>query len=146
MRYESLQTKMHSSKGEAKMATQDNESEMNDMLDAMATHLLAGEEIDFTDCVLDWYRKDFRCYLVPMPKDKDEIHLAVKASIIDRLVEVLNSPPHSDNQAAPEWCGMVKAVSKPLKLQSDRLLEGEYFCAAFAKRNLHVVQNFMYFI
>ena len=81
-----------------------------------------------------------------MPGDSDEIRLAVKASIIERLVEVLNTPPRSENQVAPEWCGQVKAIGSPLKLQSGRLLEGEALCMAFAKRNLHVVKNCMYFV
>jgi hypothetical protein len=128
------------------MATQYEENELSKMLDVMADHLLARREIEFSDCVLEWYRNSFKCYLVPMPNDKDETLLAVKASIIDRLVEVLNAPPHSDNQKAPDWCSKIKALNKPIRLQSDRLLEGEYYCPAFAKRNLQVVNNFMYFI
>lgn len=128
------------------MTSQYDKNELSKMLDLMADHLLAGREIEFSDCVLEWYRNDFKCHLVPMPQDKDDVHLAVKASIIDRLVEVLNAPPHSDNQTAPAWCSKIKALNKPIRLQSDRLLEGEYYCPAFAKRNLQVVNNFMYFI
>ncbi|MEN9866114.1 MAG: hypothetical protein RL748_1704 [Pseudomonadota bacterium] len=128
------------------MALQVVEDEMSEMLDVMANHLLAHEEIEFSDCILDWYRNEFPCDLVPMPGDHDEVRLAVKASIMDRLVEVLNSPPHNANQIAPEWCGRIKALRAPLRLQSDRLLEDEIYCEAFAKRNLFAVKNFMYFI
>lgn len=120
--------------------------EMADRLDQMSEHLLSGNEIAFSDLVLDWHRAGFDCSLVPRPADKDEVKLAVKASIIERLVEVLNSPPHHANQLPPSWCESIGALAQPVKLQSDKLLEGENFCEAFEKRNLSVVSNFMFFI
>lgn len=128
------------------MTTQDTTMELANMLDTMADYFLAKKEIEFSDCVQDWYRNKFQCNLVPMPNDKDEFRLAVKASIMERLVEVLNAPPRSGNQIAPAWCAQIKAVSAPVKLQSERLLEDERYCQAFAKRNLHVTENFMYFV
>lgn len=112
----------------------------------MTDYLLDGEEIEFSECVLDWYRKGYKCEKTPKPDDTDGIRVAVKASIIERLVEVLNSPPHSDQQVVPTWCAQVEGLDNPLKLQSDRLLEDEDYCPAFEKRNLLVVKNFMFFI
>ena len=116
------------------------------ILDKMTTFLLEKEEIAFSDLILDWHRDGVVCSSVPHPKDKDEVRLAVKASIIERLVEVLNSPPHNGNETLPPWCKSIGSLSQPLKLQSDRLLEGEQYCEAFEKRNLFVVRNFMFFI
>ena len=122
------------------------EIELDNMLTTMTHHFLAEEEIKFSDCVQDWYRRNFRCNLVPMPKDKDDFILALKASIIDRLVEVLNSPPHLGNQTTPDWCSHIKAINIPRKLQDDMLLSDGKYCEAFAKRNLYVTRNFMFFV
>lgn len=123
-----------------------NETRMSKLLNHMTDYLLSGQEIEFSECVLDWYRQGYECGKVPRPDDNTGIRMAVKASIIERLVEVLNSPPHSEQHSVPEWCGLVEGLDKPLKLQSDRLLEGEDYCPAFEKRNLLVVKNFMFFI
>ncbi len=116
------------------------------LLDAMATTLLQGKEIEFSDLILDWHREGLECRSVQKPKDKDKVRLAVKASIIERLCEVLNSPPHNGDQTPPAWCKCIAPIAAPLKLQSDALLEGELFCEPFEKRNLFVVSNFMFFI
>lgn len=118
----------------------------SDALSVMARHLIAGNELQFSGCVLDWYRNGFRCDQVPMPLDKHPTHLAIKASIVERLVEVLNAPPHCDNQTVPAWCSQIGAIEPSLRLQSYRLLEDEQYCEAFSKRNLLVVKNFMYFV
>jgi len=120
--------------------------EASEMLDRMTTHLLVGDEITFSDLVLDWYRKEFECRSVPQPKDSDNLRIAIKASILERLAEVLSTPPHNDIQQPPKWCNKIGALSKPLKLQSNRLLKDEQYCDAFEKRNLLVVSNFMFFI
>ena len=116
------------------------------MLDEMTSHILAGNEIAFSDLILDWYREGFECQSIPQPKDTDELRIALKASILERLAEVLNSPPHNESQLPPKWCKKIGSLNKPVKLQSDRLLEGERYCEAFQKRNLFVVSNFMFFI
>ncbi|MCF6338287.1 MAG: hypothetical protein L3J84_10125 [Gammaproteobacteria bacterium] len=119
---------------------------LNQLLDQMANYLLTGREIEFSECVLEWYRKEYSCEQTPKPEPTDLKRLAVKASIMERLVEVLNAAPRSGHEAAPAWCKEVGAVAQPIKLQSDRLLEDEELCEAFNKRNLQVVKNFMYFI
>ena len=116
------------------------------LLDDIASKLLLGDEIAFSDLILDWYRENLECGSVPRPKDNDKLRLAVKASIVERLVEVLNAPPHSGNQAPAPWCDSIEPLKEPMKLQSDRLLEDEDYCQAFEKRNLYVVSNFMFFI
>jgi len=103
-------------------------------------------KIEFSDMVLDWYREGYRCNLVPKPTDTNKLKLAIKASIVERMVEVFNSPPHNSDQTAPEWCDDIGPVNKPIKLESERLLEGEKYCRVFEKRNLIVVKNFMFFV
>jgi transcriptional regulator with XRE-family HTH domain len=116
------------------------------MLDDMTTKLLSGDEIGFSDLILDWHREDLVCDSVPRPEDRDMLRLAVKASIVERLAEVLNSPPHNGNQTPAPWCDSIDSLKEPVKLQSDRLLEDEDYSEAFKKRNLYVVSNFMFFI
>ena len=116
------------------------------LLDRMADLLLAGDEIAFSDLVLDWYRAGYECQQTPKPVDSDLRKLALKASIVERLVEVLNTPPHNANQSAPPWANSVSGVDELVKLQSDRLLEDEDYCEAFAKRGFLVAKNFMFFI
>jgi transcriptional regulator with XRE-family HTH domain len=115
-------------------------------LDEMTSLLLLGDEIAFSDLILDWYREGLECSSIPRPTDQDKIRLGVKASIVERLCEVLNSPPRNGDQAPAKWCKNIGPLEQPLKLQSDRLLEGESFCPPFEKRNIFVVSNFMFFI
>ncbi len=119
---------------------------LNQLLDQMADYLLNGQEIEFSECVLEWYRKEYSCEQTPEPEPTNLKRLAVKASIMERLVEVLNAAPRCGHEVAPAWCEEVGAVAEPVKLQSDRLLEDEELCEVFSKRNLQVVKNFMYFI
>ncbi len=116
------------------------------LLDKMANFLLDGDEIAFSDLVLDWYRSEFDCQLTPKPSDTNARMLALKACIVERLVEVFNMPPHSANQSVPNWTSSVKGVDEVVKLQSDRLLEDEDYCEAFEKRGFLVAKNFMFFI
>jgi len=126
--------------------TNNDQAQLSYILDKMADYLLAGQEIEFSDLLLDWYREGFQCHFVPRPTDIDPLKLAVKASIIERMVVVFNAPPHNKAQSVPNWCGEVSAVEKPVNLQSSRLLEDELFCEDFEKRNLYVVKNFMFFV
>jgi transcriptional regulator with XRE-family HTH domain len=119
---------------------------MAKMLDDMSNLLLAGDEIAFSDLVLDWYRNEFECQLTPRPADTDGLKLALKASIMERLVEVLNMPPRNANQSVPGWTNSIKGINRVVKLQSDRLLEDEDFCEPFEKRGFLVAKNFMFFI
>ena len=116
------------------------------LLDLMTDQLLDRQEVAFSESVLNWYRNNYQCAQTPKPTDLDEVRLAVKASILERLVEVLNSPPRNETQKIPSWVKDIKGVKEPIKLQSDRLLEGEEYSEAFKKRNLYVVKNFMFFI
>ena len=119
---------------------------LDTQLNIMTNHLLKGDEIEYSECTLYWYRMDYQCQNVPKPTDIDITRLAVKASIIERLVEVLNTPPRNKHQSVPPWCIQIKKLKTPLKLQSSRLLDSELLCDVFHKRNLQVVKNFMYFV
>jgi hypothetical protein len=123
-----------------------NKLDLDKQLNIMTNQLLNGHEIEYSESIQHWYRKHYHCQKVPKPTDSDIMRLAVKASIIERLVEVLNSPPRNEHQAIPKWCREIKGLKKSLKLQSARLLEDEMLCEAFEKINLQVVKNFMYFI
>jgi len=119
---------------------------LDQLLDQMADYLLNGQEIEFSECILEWYRKEYSCEQTPKPESTDLKRLAVKASIMERLVEVLNAAPRCGHEIPPAWCKDVGAVEQPIKLQSDRLLKDEELCEVFSKRNLHVVKNFMCFV
>ena len=119
---------------------------MSEILDEMANLLLARDEIAFSDLVLDWHRAEFECNLISKPKDTDPRKLALKASIVERLVEVLGMPPHNANQSTPSWTNSILGVDETFKLQSDRLLEDEAYCEVFEKRGFLVAKNFMFFI
>lgn len=127
-------------------SVQASKDTMAEILDKMANLLLCGDEIAFSDFVLDWHRNEFECQLIPKPTDTDAHKLALKASIVERLVEVFNMPPHNALQSVPNWTSSVKGVNEVVKLQSDRLLEDEDYCAAFEKRGFLVAKNFMFFI
>lgn len=119
---------------------------MSALLDNMANLLLERDEIAFSDLVLDWYRSKFEIHLLPRPNEGDPLRLALKASIVERMVEVFNMPPHNANQSLPGWTSSVQGVDPVVKLQSERLLEDEDYCVVFEKRGFLVVKNFMFFI
>lgn len=127
-------------------SVQSSKDAMAEILDKMANLLLCGDEIAFSDLILDWYRSEFECQLIPKPTDTDPRKLALKASIVERLVEVFNMPPHNANQSAPSWTNLIIGVNEGVKLQSDRLLDDEDYCEAFEKRGFLVAKNFMFFI
>ena len=137
---------IRANKGGNLMMNIEQKLDLDRQLNIMTNHLLNGHEIEYSECIQHWYRKHYQCQTVPKPTDADITRLAVKASIIERLVEVLNSPPRNGHQTIPTWCREIKGLKKPLKLQSALLLEDEVLCDAFEKRNLQVVKNFMYFI
>jgi hypothetical protein len=102
--------------------------------------------VEFREAVQDWYRQRYECAAIPKPDDTDRVRLALKASIVERLVEVLNSPPRDEHQVVPLWCSDVGALAEPLKLLEDRFLNGEEYCPPFEKRNIFALKNFMYFV
>jgi hypothetical protein len=115
-------------------------------LDALADYLLDRHEIEFSDAVQDWYRNGYLCEEVPEPTDSDPTRRALKASIIERLVEVLNASPRNGSHRPPSWCGGVPPAPGLTRLQSDFLLDGEEPNETFLRRNFLVVKNFMYFV
>ena len=113
----------------------------------LADDLLAGREIDSAEVFRNGLGGDSAApTYVPPPADADPLRVALKACIVERLVEMLNSLPHDDDQSVPAWTAGVPALPSPMPLQSARLLEGEVFNDIFEKRNFLVTRNFMYFV
>jgi len=116
------------------------------MLWQMADYVLDRQEVELSDAVQDWYRSGYRCEDVPEPTDSDATRRVLKASIMERLVEVLNASPRKGSHRPPPWCAKAPAAPRLIRLQSDLLLEGEEPNEIFLRRNFLVVRSFMYFV
>lgn len=119
---------------------------LDDYLEKMVQYLLNHEEIKFKQSVQDFVR-DHHCIDIPMPHDRNTTKLALKAALVERLVEIMNSFPRFMHEQAPAWCSEIGPGERELKLAADDVLELESeYCQPFYKRNIYATKNFMFFI
>lgn len=125
-----------------------------DLLHQIAVHLLKhadGEDdrisalVTALDNIQTLYRMDIPLVTIPAPADDDPRLLALKASVIERLVEVWRTPPHDRcDERAPSWCAAVPPLPQPLWL-IDHDLADFGLCLIFQNRNIVALPNFLYF-
>lgn len=119
---------------------------LDNHLDIMVKNLLNHNDLEFKQGVQDFCRQ-YHCQDVPKPKDKNTTILALKAAIVERLVEIMNGFPRNLDEKAPQWCEGVGAGDRVLKLAPDDVLDIETeFCEPFLKRNIYATKNFMFYI
>lgn len=97
------------------------------------------------DAVQELYRLHEPLVTIPEPTDLDPRLLALKASVIERLVEVWRTPPHDrSDERAPSWCVAVPPLPEPLWL-IDRDLADFGLNAIFEPRGIMALPNFLLF-
>lgn len=118
-------------------------------LDKMVDYLLACDEIAFLDLVQLVWRRGWALASAAMLEDEDVLRRALKASIIERMVEILSTPPKNNAEEVPYWCNEVSAVAQRyyvLKLGDSSIWEDEPSCPAFEIRNIFAPKQFMFFL
>ncbi len=115
-------------------------------LDQMAKNALSGKEIELCDAVQDFYRTGLSCSVFPEPDDTDEKILAMKAALVERIAQVFTMPPHDRKYEIPDWCKNNWSSPKKIFLISKDILSLDTPNPVFEKRNIHALNNFLYFV
>ena len=120
----------------------------NTCLNRMVIYLLKYDETSFKDEVQNFWRNRWVIKDIPDPKDSDELVYALKACIVERMVEIWNSPPKNQNESAPEWCEHVKPYTIGFSVIPDDMKEifKSYTSDIFGKRNVFAPHDFMFFV
>lgn len=141
--------------GKKSMATQYNDtdfrldSNLDECLDHMVDNLLAYQEIAFLDRLQMIWRRDWPLLKANPPTDTDQLRLALKACIIERMVEVFNAPPKNDIQQSPNWCKTIGPSPQAFSVipkAYQYIWENQQGSAIFAKRNIFAPKQFMFFL
>lgn len=118
-------------------------------LDLMVDHLLSYDEIAFLDLVQFVWRRGWRLNSASEPQESDSLRKALKACLVERMVEIWNAPPKNSDEHAPEWCSNVPAVDQRfsvIKSEQQAFWEGELANPIFEKRNIFAPKEFMFFL
>lgn len=83
------------------------------------------------------------------PTDRDELRRALKASLMERMVEIWNSPPKNGSEQVPDWCESIPAVKESfsvIKSDEQDFWQDEPPTSVFEKRNIFAPKEFMFFL
>lgn len=122
---------------------------LDDTLDRMVDHLLAYDEIPFLDLVQHIWRRGWPLTSANAPRDKDSLRLALKACLVERMVEIWNTPPKNAQEKVPDWCESVPPAQKRfsvIKPEDQAFWENELASSVFEKRYIFAPKEFMFFV
>ncbi|WP_370979015.1 hypothetical protein [Agaribacterium sp. ZY112] len=122
---------------------------LDSVLDNMTDKLIAYDEIAFLDMVQYVWRRGWSLDTASTPSDDSELRRALKACIIERMVELWTAPPRNTAETAPVWCSNVPALSDPfsvIKPEEQSFWEDEPSNPIFEKRNIFAPKEFMFFL
>ena len=122
---------------------------LDDALDKMVDYLLSYEEIEFLDLVQYVWRRGWPMASAQIPNDTDPLRRALKASLIERMVEIWSSPPKNSPEQAPEWCASIPPTPERFSVispEDEALWIEEPPCPVFEKRNIFAPKEFMFFL
>lgn len=122
---------------------------LDSTLDLMVDKLLDYDEIAFLDLVQFIWRRGWKLEAASEPLEKDGLRKALKACLIERMVEIWNAPPKNSNECSPEWCDRVPAIEERfsvIKPEEQAFWEGELASPIFEKRNIFAPKEFMFFL
>lgn len=114
-------------------------------LDELVAALLENRDIDFRSLIEWLFRHDVLPEQFPDPGYDDPLRYALAASIVERMAEVWQTPPHDKPSSLPEWCNGVPALSTPFLLIPPDLTRFRTN-PTFKKRNILALDGFMNFI
>ncbi|MBC6904195.1 hypothetical protein DWB84_01745 [Saccharophagus sp. K07] len=118
-------------------------------LDRMVDALVAHEEIQFLDLVQYVWRRGWPLSSAKKPNDNDALRLALKACLIERMVEIWNAPPKNSNEQVPDWCEKVPSSPAHFSVispESRVFWENEDGSPIFQRRNIFAPRDFMFFL
>jgi len=107
------------------------------------------EEIPFLDLVQFVWRRGWNLSSAVDPRELDPIRYALKASILDRMIELWIAPPRSGSESSPEWCSHVPPSRETFSVIHPDHMEmwrDEPWCPACRERNIFAPESFMFFL
>jgi len=121
----------------------------NDMQVEMCDSILRKDTVAFMDDVQLFWGKEWPLSSIPDPHEKDTLKYALKACFVERMAEVWEEPPKSQETSVPAWCLRVPAVQKDFSVIPDEyreFYEGDLVSSVFSKRNIFAPRDFMFFV
>lgn len=122
---------------------------LDSTLDLMIDKVLAYDEIEFLDLVQFVWR---RGWALDTAKDEQitvPLRRALRACLVERMVEIWNAPPKNANEKAPSWCADVPALQERfsvIKPEEQSFWDNEPENEIFSKRNIFAPKEFMFFL
>lgn len=119
------------------------------VLDNMTDKLLAYDEIAFLDMVQFVWRRGWPLESATSPTDGSELRCALKACLVERMVELWSSPPKNSPEKVPTWCANIAAVSERFSViepKDQSSWANEPSNPIFEKRNIFAPREFMFFL
>jgi hypothetical protein len=101
------------------------------------------------DLVQYVWRRGWKLHSAKPPENKETLQNALKACLIERMVEIWNAPPKNSEEKVPEWCEGVPAVHERFSVirpEDQSMWEGEPANKCFEKRNIFAPKEFMFFL
>jgi len=118
-------------------------------LNLMVDKILAYDEIAFLDLVQFVWRRGWALDTSTYEETTDPLRGALRACLVERMVEIWNAPPKNANEKSPNWCADVPALQKRfsvIKPEDQSFWENEPENKIFAKRNVFAPKEFMFFL
>lgn len=122
---------------------------LDSTLDHMTDKLLAYDEIAFLDMVQFVWRRGWPLESALAPSDDSQLRCAIKACLIERMVELWSMPPKNSPEKAPEWCANIPAAPERfsvIEAKEEAFWANEPSNPIFAKRNIFAPKEFMFFL
>lgn len=123
--------------------------DLDSVLDSMTDKLIAYDEIAFLDMVQYVWRRGWSLKSASCPSDDSELRCALKACILERMVELWSAPPKNTPETAPVWCSNVPAPKDHfsiIKPEEQSFWQNEPSNPIFEKRNIFAPKEFMFFL
>ncbi|VUD62040.1 hypothetical protein TDB9533_02955 [Thalassocella blandensis] len=122
---------------------------LDSTLDLMIDKVLAYDEIAFLDLVQFVWRRGWALETATDEQTTDPLRRALRACLVERMVEIWNAPPKNASEKAPTWCVDVPALQERfsvIKPEDQSFWDNEPENKIFAKRNIFAPKEFMFFL
>ena len=117
-------------------------------LDRMVDAILDSDEITLYDKVQDFWYQEWELSMLKDPGEKDVLRYALKACLVEKMVEIWGMPPKNKKDFAPLWCKNVSAYEAGFLVIEERYKKYfiEEMSPVFQKRNIFAPKDYLFFV
>ncbi|WP_226642203.1 hypothetical protein [Microbulbifer variabilis] len=122
---------------------------LDSTLDLMIDKILEHDEIAFLDLIQLVWRRGWELESATDRHPASPLLHALRACLVERMVEIWNAPPKNANEKVPSWCGEVPALQERfsvIKPADQSFWKKEPSNQIFEKRNIFAPKEFMFFL